>query len=168
MNKYVDKKTGEVQMIEEHQYAKFMTKNSAKIIETNQISKNLYQIKTSKPIYDFATNTLLGVQVLSMSKRIMNEVMCTVEDLDIRIFYKDTDSMHIDMKRLPELATEFKNRFGRELIGKNLGQFHNDFDEVKDGYAYKSLFCGKKVYIDMLKNDNNDSGVHYRMKGVSF
>ena len=111
MKKHVDKKTGEVSMIEEHPYAKFMTKNSAKIIETNQISKNLYQIKTSKPIYDFATNTLLGVQVLSMSKRIMNEVMCTAEDLKIGIFYQDTDSMHIEMKRLLELATEFKNRF---------------------------------------------------------
>ena len=146
MKKHVDKKTNKVTWNEEFPYAKYMIKNSAKIIESNQISKNLYQIKTSKPIYDFATNTLLGVQVLSMSKRIMNEVMCTAEHLGIRIFYQDTDSMHIEKDRLAELATEFKNRFGRELIGKNLGQFHNDFDEVKDGYAHKSLFCGKKVY----------------------
>ncbi len=96
MKKHVDKKTNEVTWTEDFPYAKFMTKNSAKIIETNQISKNLYQIKTSKPIYDFATNTLLGVQVLSMSKRIMNEVMCLAERLDIKIFYQDTDSMHIE------------------------------------------------------------------------
>ena len=137
------------------------TKNGKKTKE------HLYQIKTSKPIYDFATNTLLGVQVLSMSKRIMNEVMCTAEDLGIRIFYQDTDSMHIELNRLNELAAEYKSRFGRELIGKNLGQFHNDFDEVEDGYAYNSMFCGKKVYIDMLKNDDGEYGVHYRMKGVS-
>ena len=167
MKKHVDKKTGDVKMIEVYPYAKYMIKNSAKIIETNQVSKNLYQIKTSKPIYDFATNTLLGVQVLSMSNRIMNEVMCTAEDLGIRIFYQDTDSMHIDMNRLNELATEYKSRFGRELIGKNLGQFHNDFDEVADGYAYKSIFCGKKVYIDMLENKAGEHGVHYRLKGVS-
>ena len=97
----------------------------------------------------------------------MNEVMCTAEDLGIRIFYQDTDSMHIEKDRLNDLANEFKSRFGRELIGKNLGQFHNDFDEVKDGFAYKSIFCGKKVYIDMLQNDNNEHGIHYRMKGVS-
>ena len=61
-----------------------MIKNSAKITEINQINENLYQVKTTKPIYEFNTNTLLGVQVLSMSKRIMNEVMTTAEDLDIK------------------------------------------------------------------------------------
>ena len=146
MKKHVDYKTKQVSWEEELPYAKYMIKNSAKVIESNQISKNLYQIKVSKPIYDFATNTLLGVQVLSMSKRIMNEVMCTAEDLGIRIFYQDTNSMHIEKDRLNDLASEYQKRFSRELIGKNLGQFHNDFDEVKDGYAHKSLFCGKKVY----------------------
>ena len=53
------------------------------------------------------------------------------------------------------------------MIGKNLGQFHNDFDEVADGYAYHSIFLGKKAYIDMLINDKSEHGVHYRMKGVS-
>ena len=37
-----------------------------------------------------------GVEILSMSKRIMNEVMSLTEDLDLKIFYKDTDSMHIN------------------------------------------------------------------------
>ena len=77
-----------------------MVKNSAKILEINKINdvgKNaLYQVKVSKPIYDFCSNTLLGVQILSMSKRIMNEVMTTAEDLDIEIYYQDTDSMHIE------------------------------------------------------------------------
>ena len=48
-----------------------------------------------------------------------------------------------------------------------MGQFHNDFDEVENGYAYKSIFCGKKCYIDMLKNEKGEFGIHYRMKGVS-
>ena len=44
----------------------------------------------------------------------MNEVMCTAEDLGIRIFYQDTDSMHIEMDKLKILAAEFKSRYGRE------------------------------------------------------
>ena len=84
-----------------------MIKNSAKITEINKINDNLYQVKTTKPIYDFNTNTLLGVQVLSMSKRIMNEVMTTAEDLNIQIFYQDTDSMHIEKSRLKDLVIEF-------------------------------------------------------------
>ena len=132
---------------------KYMIKNSAKITEINQINENLYQVKTTKSIYDFNTNTLLGVQVLSMSKRIMNEVMTTAEDLDIKIFYQDTDSMHIEKSRLKDLEIEFKKRYNRELVGKNLGQFHNDFDELNDSWAYKSIFNGKKCYIDMLTNE---------------
>ena len=145
----------------------YIIKNSAKIKEITQINRNIYLCKVAKQIETFATNTLLGVQVLSMSKRIMNEVMTTAEDLDIKIYYQDTDSMHIEKARLQDLADEFKLKYNRELIGKNLGQFHNDFDEVENGYAYKSIFNGKKCYIDMLKNDNGEFGIHYRMKGVS-
>jgi hypothetical protein len=97
----------------------------------------------------------------------MNEVMCTAEDLGIEIFYQDTDSMHIEKDKIDQLAAKFKNRYGHELIGKNLGQFHNDFDEVSDGYSIKSIFLGKKAYIDILTNDKHEEGVHYRMKGVT-
>ena len=127
----------------------------------------MYAIKVGQQIDTFYTNTLLGVQILSMSKRIMNEVMCTAEDIGIKIYYQDTDSMHIQKNKINNLAEEYKKRFGRELIGKNLGQFHNDFDEVENGYAYKSIFVGKKMYVDMLKNEENKEGIHYRMKGVN-
>ena len=109
----------------------------------------------------------LNEQMKNEIKRIMNEVMTTPEGLFINIYYQDTDSMHIEKERLNDLSKEFKIRFGRELIGKNLRQFHNDFDEVEDGYAYKSIFCGKKCYIDILKNDKGEEGIHYRMKGIS-
>ena len=42
---------------------------------------------------------MLGIGILSMSKRIMNEVICLVEDLNIKIFYQDTDSMHLFEKK---------------------------------------------------------------------
>lgn len=161
----LNKKTNE--MVTEYPLNKFLIKNSAKIIKYTQVNKNLYAIKVGQQIDDFYTNTLLGVQILSMSKRIMNEVMCTAEDLNINIYYQDTDSMHIQKSRLNDLSNEYFKRFGRELIGKNLGQFHNDFDEVADGYAYQSIFVGKKMYVDLLKNDKGETGVHYRMKGVN-
>ena len=160
-----DKKTNE--MVQEYPLNKYLIKNSAKVINYWQINNNLYKIKVGKQIDNFYTNTLLGVQILSMSKRIMNEVMVTAEDLNINIYYQDTDSMHIQRNRLNDLANEFKRRFGRELIGSDLGQFHNDFDEVRDGYAYQSIFNGKKMYIDLLKNDKGEYGIHYRMKGVN-
>ena len=153
--------------VDDYPLDKYLIKNSAKVISYIQVNKNLSAIKVGQSIDDFYTNTLLGVQILSMSKRIMNEVMCTAEDIGIKIYYQDTDSMHIEKNKINNLAEEYKKRFGRELIGKNLGQFHNDFDEVENGYAYKSIFVGKKMYVDMLKNEKDESGIHYRMKGVN-
>ena len=54
----------------------------------------------------------------------------------------------------PVLTKINKSFMVRELIGKNLGQFHNDFDEVADGYAYQSIFDGKKcmlIFLRMIK-----------------
>lgn len=153
--------------IDDYPLDKYLIKNSVKVINYIQVNKNLSAIKVGQQIDTFYTNTLLGVQILSMSKRIMNEVMCTAEDIGIKIYYQDTDSMHIQKNKIDDLAAEYKQRYGRELIGKNLGQFHNDFDEVENGYAYKSIFVGKKMYVDMLKNEKNVQGIHYRMKGVN-
>lgn len=163
--KIFDKKLGEY--VDDYPLAKYLIKNSAKVISYIQVNKNLYAIKVNKQIDTFYTNTLLGVQILSMSKRIMNEVMCTAEDIGIKIYYQDTDSMHIQKNKIDDLAKEYKKRYARDLIGKNLGQFHNDFDEVENGYAYKSIFVGKKMYVDILKNEKGEQGIHYRMKGVN-
>ena len=163
--KKFDKKLNDY--VDDYPLDKYLIKNSSKIISYIQVNENLYAIKVGQQIDTFYTNTLLGVQILSMSKRIMNEVMCTAEDIGIKIYYQDTDSMHIEKNKINNLAEEYKKRYGRELIGKNLGQFHNDFDEVENGYAYKSIFVGKKMYVDMLKNEKDESGIHYRMKGVN-
>ncbi|EAX94207.1 hypothetical protein TVAG_360530 [Trichomonas vaginalis G3] len=111
----------------------------------------------------------LGVNILSMSKRIMNEVFCTIEDLGLKAFYQDCDSMHIFNEDIPKLAAEFEKRYGKVLIEKNLGQFHSDFAEITKNHqslAYKSIFCGKKTYVDLLTNDLNEVAFHARMKGV--
>ena len=160
------KKNKDGELIEISPLNNYLIKNSAKVKEINDITKNLCQVKESKQINDYATNVLLGVQILSMSKRIMNEVMTLSEDLDIKIFYQDTDSMHIEKDTLKLLENEYLKVYNRELIGDKMGQFHNDFDEVKDGYTTESIFLGKKAYIDILTNDNADYGIHYRMKGI--
>lgn len=146
----------------------FMKKNHAKVKEAIDIATNLCAITLNQQIDKHFTSTLTGVQVLSMSKRIMNEVMCTAEDNDIGIYYQDTDSMHIENDKIQLLAEKFKERFGRELIGKELGQFHNDFDELTNNpISIKSYFLGKKAYIDKLTNDNGEIAYHIRMKGVT-
>ena len=96
--------------------------------------------------------------------------MCLAEDLDIPMYYQDTDSIHMNRDCVDKLATEFKTKYENELIGKQLGQFHSDFDlKGSDGevFSTESIFLGKKSYIDHLACSGNDtSGYHKRMKGI--
>jgi len=106
-----------------------------------------------------------------MSKRIMNEVMCTAEDIGIDIMYQDTDSMHLYKDDLEPLREEFRNRYNRELIGSSMGQFHSDFALVGGcpPVAMKSIFVMKKGYIDKLVSDrqSRDSSASLTDGGVA-
>ena len=104
----------------------------------------------------------IGVLILDMSKRIMNEVMYLAEELGLDIYYQDTDSMHIRKDQIETLATAFEERYGRKLIGKDMGQFHGDFDGGAD-HAVESYFICPKVYIDKLDNGT----YHIRGKGLT-
>ena len=87
----------------------------------------------------------------------MNEVITLA---DGKIYYQDTDSLHIKEKDIEVLATDFKKKYRRVLIGKQMGQFHSDFEsklpELKDKKLYSERFIslGKKSYIDKLVADD--------------
>jgi hypothetical protein len=83
----------------------------------------------------------LGCNILSMSKRIMNEVMCLAEDNNIKMFYQDTDSQHMNQSDVMKLSELFRAKYDRELIGKRLGQFHSDFASIDgtESFAIKSV-----------------------------
>ena len=133
---------------------------------------NKTKVKSVKTLLDHFNIAQVGVSILSMSKRIMNEVMCLAEDNGLQIFYQDTDSMHIKDKDISTLSNLFTEKYGRELIGKNMGQFHSDFDikGCENITARRSIFLGKKSYIDELvgTNDKGEEVVdyHIRMKGI--
>lgn len=116
----------------------------------------------------------IGCSILSMSKRIMNEVFDVANTNNIPIYYTDTDSMHLPFKDIPKLEQKYKTTYNKELNGKNLGQFHTDFSldgACSEIYAYKSIFLGKKSYLDCLeakdKNGETIRGFHYRLKGIT-
>ena len=132
-----------------------------------------YYVKKIKTIINHYNYCHCGVEVLSTSKRIMNEVMTLAEDLKLSIYYQDTDSMHINFEEVETLSKEFKNKYNRELIGEDMGTFHVDFE--MDGangeiYAKECYFIAKKVYIDILESNDKDGNIinenHIRMKSV--
>jgi len=131
-----------------------------------------YRVKSYKSINDHLNNAICGVEILSMSKRIMNEVMCLAEEKKIDMFYTDTDSIHIDNKKINLLENEYRLKYNKELIGKGMGQFHCDFDmkDAKNIKAVESIFVGKKSYMDVLEGENKEGniirGEHIRLKGI--
>jgi hypothetical protein len=134
---------------------------------------NKTKVKTVKPLVSHFNICQVGTTILSMSKRIMNEVMCLAEDKGLDLYYQDTDSIHIKDKDIASLSQAFQAKYGRVLIGKGMGQFHSDFEMkgCNDIVATRSIFLGKKSYIDELEGTNVETGekvvaYHTRMKGI--
>lgn len=119
---------------------------------------------------DSYTMPHFGAMILSMSKRIMNEVFYAGKCAGCRIYYQDTDSIHIPLADLEKLQTSFKELYGRELTGKDMGQFHVDFEPINGDdkvLSKETIVCGKKCYLDVLQNSRGETSYHSRMKGIS-
>ena len=155
----------------ENQYEPYVVRHYDSIKKTQPLHDNSYEITQVKPIINHYNLAHIGVEVLSMSKRIMNEVMCLAEDIGVEIYYQDTDSTHTPVADIPRLCEAYYKEYGRVLEGNEMGQFNCDFDSKKlkgKIRSVESVFLGKKCYVDKLKGD--EEGVydyHIRMKGVS-
>lgn len=132
---------------------------------------NIHAFHCFAPIDKHFNFSLLGIQVLSMSKRITNEVSCLAYDLGCQIYYTDTDSFHLRYDDIPIIEEAYKKKYNRELRGKQMGQFHSDFPEIKDHketpYSIHSIFIGKKLYIDELTDSTGEISYMVRGKGLT-
>ena len=170
VNKYsYDKKTKKF----EDSWTKYLGKQYNYIKEFTDCGKVII-VKKHKSILDHFNNAHVGVEVLSKSKNIMNKVMCMGEDLGLKMYTQDTDSIHIDYDEVAILEEHYNKKYGTELIGNDMGQFHIDFDldgSIGDIWATDSIFLGKKSYIDKLESRDKDNkpiyGFHIRMKGIT-
>ncbi len=163
-----------------NQLIRFIYTNRAYVKSFEKINDKCYMLKHSKFQSNYYFNfNHLGSEVLSMSKRIMNEVQFICDDNDINTFYQDTDSIHMLTSDITKLEEVYRGKYNRELIGKELGQFHSDFDNVLeiDGKIVKAdrvdsvhmIILGKKCYYDKLRLIYNDEIYykdHIRMKGI--
>jgi hypothetical protein len=150
----------------ESDFENFLAKNYNNVISFEKYYKE-YRITLKNITYGHVNRAHCGVSILSMSKRIMNEVMGLANDEKIPIYYQDTDSMHLDYDNVPVLGYKFKEKYNRDLIGKGLGQFHNDLElNNLPAWSNRCIVLGKKAYLDVVENENGDKGHHIRMKGV--
>ena len=169
----------DVQIKNKDEAETYIARNYSAIHSIVDVGTNKQVIKTHKAIEEHYVPIHCGIEVLSWSKRIMNEVICLAEDIDIPIFYQDTDSMHLPEEDVPKLETAFKQLYGGDLNGKELGQFHGDFEfKGMKGAALKGyseprsvelIAVGKKCYLDILEAEKDGvtkQSLHVRMKGI--
>jgi hypothetical protein len=151
----------------EDKFQSYWVMNHA-FIHSGDVAGNIYRIKKIIPIVEHSNIAHVGAEILSMSKRIMNEVMCLAEDNSIPLFYQDTDSIHMLDKDIVKLTQCFSEKYQRTLLGKKLGQFHSDFklDGCTDVVAIKSIFLAKKCYLDVLLGNCHKEDYHIRMKSI--
>jgi len=137
---------------------KYISKNFNWIISSERIKdSDKWIIKRQSPTEKHLNYNHIGCEVLDMSKRIMNEVVCMLEDKGCKNMYQDTDSVFMPNEYV---------KYMTDYEGIELGHFKPDFGKHKDtGISITStdnIFLGKKCYYCELDNGEDK----YRMKGI--
>ena len=76
------------------------------VIEVN----GKYYIKKVKSILSHYNYVHCGVEILSMSKRIMNKVFSCANDCGVKIYYQDTDSIHLNYDDVDTVAKRYNKK----------------------------------------------------------
>ncbi len=169
----LNKKTGIWETVSNKHFESYIYNNFNTIKSYRKMNDRNYIIETICPDRTYNRGHI-GSAILSMSKRIMNEVFDIANTNQLPIYYTDTDSLHCNLEDVKTLEDKYEEEYKKELNGKQLEQFHTDFD--LDGaedeiYATKSIFLGKKSYIDYLESKDGNgetiNGIHVRLKGIT-
>ena len=107
-------------------------------------------IKRVKSILSHVNYAHCGVEILSMRKIIMNKVFSCADDCDIKTYCQDTDSTHLNYDDVGKIENGYREKYGSELVGEELGNSHIDFsmdNANTEVHAIENVFLGKKTYI---------------------
>jgi hypothetical protein len=124
----------------DEQFRKYIHRNHSRVIRIENDGRIVY---LSKGIDDRFNHCHVGCAILSMSKRIMNEIFDHCDTQGVDVYYSATDSLLIPSNKIDVLT---------DRIGPELGQLHIETSGsaviVRSGLYYL--------------NDN-----HYRCSGIS-
>jgi len=172
----------------------YIARHSVSMATANFIRDDFAVVERKTPVFQHYSMPHLGAYVLSMSRRIMNEVTTLAHDNGIGINYMDTDSLHLLHCEIPILSKAFFDVYGRKLVvtpgietdytaaEEALGRFHSDFQGKGKDYtnpvSTEFIAVGKKAYYDRLmvhlktipeEERTRENGVfydHVRLKGI--
>ncbi len=173
---------------------RFIANNFYRISQMNIMPNGDTRVMANKAIDRHYNQQHVAAMILETSKHLMRKVLLLQQRIESplaqQIFYTDTDSIHVSEMAWRELELIYKTKYGEQLEGKALGQFHSDFElegtfmirdhqlvptdldtsVLKGGslYSRKLIVCGKKAYLDILTSTENLEleVYHFRLKGI--
>lgn len=163
---------------------RFIANNFDKIASMTPVNDSLTRVEVYVEVDNSFNRQHVSCEVLSMAKRIVNEVAEIFDEVGHPVHMTDTDSLHVRSDAISDVERIYKERYDRDLQGDALGQFHCDFEKLGSDFecdfdsgecqlrkgstpkAVESIFLAKKVYCDRIKDDRGREGLHFRMKRV--
>ena len=121
-------KTSTVIMKKKEAYNK-LYKGFENVLGVDKVGDDTYLVEAVKPILDHFNSVHIGVNILSQSKSIMSRVLVIAQELGIKVFYTDTDSLMLSKNDVRSIAERYEIKYGVKLLGKDLSQFHCDIDD---------------------------------------
>ena len=168
---------------------KYIRRNYNNIAEWD-IRGKYYFIKKNYNVGEHKNRCHVAVEILDMSKRTLNEVLCLAYGSKIKVGIIDTDSVQLSKKDVVKISLEYSLNYNKNpnyylhknFFGKKLGQWDNDFkmsgsknindildmkNKIKSNIeSIGAVYLAKKMYIHHLKAATGEEGFHIRMKGV--
>jgi len=126
----------------------FISNNTEYILNIEEETNEIYRVKLMKHLNKHFNMSHIGCSILSNARKIMNEIYNMSEDNDIKIYYTDTDSIFLKNDDVNKLENIYKNKTGKNLIGRELGQFKHELPE-----AGRGVFVQKKKYCVAFPNN---------------
>lgn len=181
----------DIEYIAKTKIVPYINNHSNDIKRLTVMPNGTYRVERYKCVIDQYNIIPVSCIVLEMSKRLMNRVMyCLEKDEDEKfIDYTDTDSIQMAAEYVPTLERVYKERYGRELMGKQMGEFGNDLEfegsitrkRLCDGTVkvietdFKAegeitsdmaIYCGKKAYVLRTLDEAGNVAYQVRLKGI--
>lgn len=169
--------------------SEYEAKNAHNLCDKEECSNSvIYSVMTDD--FNHSNMSHVGGMILSMSRRIMNEVIDVCNNTEVPAIYTDTDSIHIVdslydtplLKRkrgesvesgLKTLQKAYALKYNKQLLGTALGQFSLElkFPGHTNIRSERCIFLGKKIYIHEVYGENaegiTESYGLIRAKGIS-
>ena len=76
-----------------------------------------YYIKEVKSVMSHYIYVHTSVEILSMSKRMMNKVFSCATDCNVKIHDQGTDGIHLNYDDVDELVERYNDTYNQHLVG---------------------------------------------------